>query len=283
MPFAADATCTGCKDFRGMRPVVVAYVLFIIFAWAIYDFVADRAFSAILTLSVMVQCLGISLLCIQLLSSGSASGISAGSLILDAVAFGCRLSSTTWLNGYLPVDASGDYVYQAVDVCSLLMVVWLLRRVLVVQRSTYQAAEDSLCISPMVLGSLVLASLLHADMDDHPIFDTLWMTGLFVGVVAVLPQLWLIMKAGGQVDALASHYVAALAVSRVLSGIFMWNARADIICTHWIDGFNHASFVIMAAHVVHLLLMGDFAYYYACGLARRGFHQPVDMTGANWV
>jgi len=103
-------------------PVIAAYGVFGMIGLAIHHFVAGGAFSSIITMSSVVQCLGITLLCIKVLSCGSAEGISAGSLKLDAFAFAFRLSSTTWLNGYLPVDASGDYVIQAVDMCSLAMV-----------------------------------------------------------------------------------------------------------------------------------------------------------------
>merc|ERR1719263_764216 len=61
----------------------------------------------------MVQCLGMVLLGLQVISTGNASGISAKALSLDALAICCRLSNTVWLNGYLPVDASGDYIFQA--------------------------------------------------------------------------------------------------------------------------------------------------------------------------
>merc|ERR1719428_705927 len=74
----------------------------------------------------MVQCLGITFLCMQVVSSGMASGVSAGSLKLDALAIIFRLSSTLWLDGYLPVDKSGDHLYQAVDICCLILLVWLL-------------------------------------------------------------------------------------------------------------------------------------------------------------
>merc|ERR1719183_1729538 len=86
----------------------------------------------------MVQCLAVVLLGLQTISTGGASGISAKALSLDALALCCRLSSTLWLNGYLPVDASGDYVYQIVDICSLGSIVWLLHQVLVEKRHTYQ-------------------------------------------------------------------------------------------------------------------------------------------------
>merc|ERR1719316_1433870 len=87
----------------------------------------------------MVQCLGMVLLGLQMISTGSASGISAKALALDALAICCRLSNTVWLNGYLPVDASGDYIFQAIDVGSLAILIWLLHQVMIVKRSTYQA------------------------------------------------------------------------------------------------------------------------------------------------
>merc|ERR1719265_3095884 len=119
----------------------------------------------------MVQCLGMVLLGLQVISTGSASGISAKALSLDALAICCRLSNTVWLNGYLPVDASGDYIFQAIDVCSLAIIGWLLYQVLVEKKHTYQAEEDSLSIMPMIVGSLVLAALLHANMNNRPFFD----------------------------------------------------------------------------------------------------------------
>merc|ERR1719247_2476228 len=96
----------------------------------------------------MVQCLAVVLLALQVVSTGSASGISARALSLDALAICCRLSSSLWLNGYLPVDATGDHVFQAVDICSLCIITWLLYQVLVVKRHTYQEAEDSLSVLP---------------------------------------------------------------------------------------------------------------------------------------
>merc|ERR1719265_2623370 len=134
--------------------VLVAYGVFILGAGAVWHLVADGAFSSILTLSVMLQCLGVALLALQVLSTGSAAGISVRALVLDTVALACRLSSTLWLNGYLPVDASGDYVFQAIDICSLVLLLWLIHQVLVERRQTYQAEEDSLAITPMVVGSL---------------------------------------------------------------------------------------------------------------------------------
>jgi len=273
------AACSAQKACKTPQShLLIAYGLFALGAGAVWHLVADGEFSAILTMSVMVQCLSLVLLALQMISTGSASGISARTLTLDALAICFRLSSTLWLNGYLPVDASGDHVFQAIDVCSLCVLGWLLHQVLVVKRHTYQAEEDSLKILPMVTGAFVLACMLHGDMNVRKLFDIFWMTGLFVSTVAVLPQLWLITRTGGHVEALTSHHIATMAVSRILSGIFMWHARNDITCAQWITGFNHASWSILGAHLLHMLLLGDFAYYYVKAVLERGLNCRIEIT-----
>lgn len=268
---------TQSKTQTPFNQVLLAYGLFLGISASVYHFVADGQFSAIMTMSVIFQCLAMVLLCLQSLSSGSAAGISARGLGLEALALCCRLSSTTWLNGYLPVDASGDWVFQAVDICTLLLTLGLLYNVLFVQRKSYEAEDDSLPIVPMALGSFLCAVLFHADMNNRPLFDALWMAGLFMGVMAVLPQLWLIARTGGRVEALTSHFIAMMAVSRMLSGYFMWHARFDITCEPWVEGYNHAIWAILAAHFVHLLLLGDFAYYYVRSIAKAGLACCIEV------
>jgi len=257
--------------------LLVAYGVFVLSGGAVWHLVADGAFSSILTLSVMVQCLAVVLLGLQMASTGSAAGISAKALSLDALALCCRLSSTLWLNGYLPVDASGDHIYQIIDVCSLGVVAWLLHQVLVVKRHTYQAEEDSLPILPMAIGALVLAGLLHGNMNGRPIFDSLWMAGVFVSTIAVLPQLWLITRTGGCIESLTSHHIAAMAASSALSGMFMWHARFDITCSPWFGDINHAIYAILGAHLLHMLLIGDFAYHYIKAVLARGLDCRIEI------
>jgi len=267
------ASDSASKHANKMPPtqVLVAYGLFMFSAGCLWHLVADGAFSSILTISVMLQCLSVSLLALQVITTGSASGISARALVMDIMGLCCRLSSTVWLNGYLPVDASGDFVFQGIDVLSLCILVWLLHEVVVVKKSTYQADEDSMPIAPMVFGSLAMAMLLHGNMNSRPIFDTLWMAGLFASTVAVMPQLWLITHTGGRIEALTSHHIAAMAASRALSGIFMWHAREDITCVPWTSyGFNHAICAILASHLLHMVLLSDFGYMYIKSVIANG-------------
>jgi hypothetical protein len=260
--------------------VLVAYGLGLALSGWVYHFLADGEFSSIITLGVIFQCGAFVTLAMQVISSNNCAGISARSLALEALALCCKLSSTTWLDGYLPNDASGDWFYQAADVCSVLVVMWLLHQVLVTRRSSYQADEDSApYVGTMVIVCIVMSALLHGDMNDYPLFDALYMCGLFLGVVAVLPQLWFITRAGGKVDALTSHYIAMAAVARVCSGSFMWHARDDITCVPWVKGVNHAIWVILSAHLLHLFLLGDFAYIYVRTMVTKGVQANVDVHG----
>jgi hypothetical protein len=269
------------KKSNGMSSqVIAAYGFFLLSAGTVWHLVADGAFSAILTFSVMLQCLAVALLALQVLSTGSAAGISVKALILDAIGIGCRLSSTLWLNGYLPVDASGDYIFQAIDVCSFAMLLWLVHHILNEKQRSYQAEEDSLPILPMSVGVFVLAALLHGNMNNRPLFDSLWMAGLFFNTIAVLPQLWLITRTGGSVEALTSHHIAAMAASRVLAGIFMWHARYDITCTPWVGDFMHAIWAILGAHLLHMVLLADFGYYYVKSVIAHGLQCRLELDVA---
>merc|ERR1719352_1388146 len=127
------------------------------------------------------------------------------------------------------------------------------------------------------VASLIIAGMLHGNMNDRPIFDTLWMAGLFMSTVSVLPQLWLITRTGGCIEALTSHHIATMAFSRILSGIFMWHARNDITCVPWVGGVNHAILAILGAHLLHILLLGDFAYHYINAVLARGLNCRIEI------
>ena len=139
--------------------VVVIYMVFAVGAYTVYHHVAEQEFSSILTMAVIVQALALVFMCVQVVTSNSAAGVSARGLSLDAIAVTLRLSSTLWLNGYLPSDSTGDRVYQVTDLCSLAMLLFLLHRVLMTHRCTYQEDEDSFSVGPVVLVYFALAGI----------------------------------------------------------------------------------------------------------------------------
>merc|ERR1719440_2449187 len=141
------------------KGTVLVYVVFLAIAVYIYKKIA-----------AIFQCLAFSLLAVQVLA-GNLSGISVKSLQLDAFALVCRLSTTTWLSGYIPADVTGDFLYQTFDGLSLAMAVWLIYRMRSARRSTDSPDDqDGLPAAPFAVVCFVLACLLHADLNESPLF-----------------------------------------------------------------------------------------------------------------
>jgi len=272
--------CAAKAVEKGPPPAMVAaYSLFLAAGVMLYCVLKNihDAFSAVITVAEMLQCLAVILLAAQVIASGSVAGISARTVGLEALALMFKLISTLNYNGYLPVDESGDWFYQSVDLCAVAAALWLLYQAVVAKRHSYQSTDDTFPVIPMVLVCFLLAIALHADMNARPIYDTCWMTGLFLGSIAVVPQLWLITKSGGHVEALMCHYIAVMALGRMLAGYFMWLAREDVTSQPWIEGVNHAILAVLAAHLLNLLLLGDFAYFYLKALATQGLNCTLDF------
>jgi hypothetical protein len=277
MPALSRVSCSAKALSDVPFTALCAYASFAAVSWCVYDLVADRKWSSMMTMSGFAHCLGLVLLCIQVVSSRNATGVSARALILDGIAVSLRLASTLFFEGYLPNDKSGDHVYQCADICSLLLIVFLLRSVLVTCRGTYQEVEDDISLGPIVVTALLLGAILHGDMDDHPVFDTFWMSSLLLSVVAVLPQYWMISKSCGQAQVLTAHYIACAAVDRVLSGLFMWHVRKYITCVPYFGEFQHTIYAILLAHLMHLILLSDFFVLYARALFRQPTGQSVTL------
>jgi len=220
----------------------------------------DLGLSTFITLAMAIQCFAFTCLRLKIAQTKSVAGISGRSLMLQAMSCALRLCSTTWLNGYVPVDGTGDWLYQLLDVCAFLVVLQLLYCVFKSHRSMYQEEHDTFNVELMALGCFVLAVLVHPDLNNRPVFDTLWTTALYIDVVAMMPQLKLMTKIRGEVEALTSHYVGATALSRLVSLIFWYHGFVELAP---LDGsFNLAGWAIIAAHVLQVLLLGDFLYYY---------------------
>lgn len=259
-------------------PVTCAYIIFSIACFVVFDVVAEQEPSSTLTLSALAQCLGVSFLWFQVLSGKGAWGISVKGLFLDGFAISLRLRSTLFVDGYLPSSRDGDYLYQLFDTCALLMITLLIRSVLVDHVETYQATEDTLRVWPWLVACCVSALILHGDMNEHWLYDTVWMSSLFVSVVAVLPHFWLITKSGGQAGAMTSHYIAAMAFSRFLSGSFAWMAWEYLTCQPHIGSFQHARWVILGAHILHVILLFDFGFTYFRSMAKYGIYGCTDFS-----
>merc|ERR1719359_1546683 len=158
---SAEAEKKGCSQHSQHGNVLMAWLCFVgLGAW-IYHELAQKEFTAILTLSVFAQALAFMFLYMEISSSKSVAGISGRSLVMHAVKLGCRLSTTLWLDGYLPTDKSGDWMYQIGDVLSLLLVLQILFSVYVAHKRSYQSSEDTLDVRNLIMVAVVLAVVIH--------------------------------------------------------------------------------------------------------------------------
>merc|ERR1719456_1119654 len=150
------------------------------------------------------------------------------------------------------------------DVLMLGMCLQLLHTVLKTHRSTYQEDCDDFDVKPALLFCFFLAVLVHPDLNDRVFFDTIWAAALYVDVVAMVPQLWLMSKVGREVEALTGHYVTCVFASRFVNFTFWYFGFTELAPVD--GGFNFAGWTIIGAQVLQLLLLGDFMYYYVKAL-----------------
>jgi len=257
--------------------MLMAWLCFLgIGAW-VYHEIAEKKFTAILTLSAFAQALAFLLLQMQVSASRSVAGISGRALILHLVKLCCRLGTTLWLEGYLPADKSGDWIYQVCDILSVLLVLQILFSIFVKHKDSYQSQHDTLDLKNMIMGAVALAIVLHPDLIDWAPFDILWTVHLYVDAIAMVPQLWMISKAGGKVQGFTAHYIAATMLSNILCGLFWFFAVPELRERNLV---NVCGLAINGAHMVQLLLLLDFAYFYgkAC-LQGRGCASTMSMAG----
>merc|ERR550537_1873608 len=83
---------------------------------------------------------------------------------------------------------------------------------------------------------------------------------MWFDTVAMLPQLWMLVAKGGEVEALTSNYVALVFLSRALAFWFWYTGLPELAPKD--GGFNIVGCLIVGTHSIQLLLSADFMYHY---------------------
>jgi len=223
-------------------------------------------FSAVQTISAGCMLLGFLLLTIKVNSQGTAAGVSSRMLEMHLYTLIIRLFSTTIKKGYLPIDATGNFIFQMFDVTSVMV---LLRLIYVIHRdckTTYEEEKDLHPISNAIPFSVMLAMLFHANLNRSFMFDTIWMTAHILETFALLPQLYMIAKSSGKVEKFLSHFVALMFLSRAFSWVFWFYGYpelADGYIEHVSAGTsNWGGYTIIVCSTIQLALSADFMYHY---------------------
>jgi len=257
-----EEIAVGKKDkARANVGVVLTYAVYVfgaVLVWA--SPLCDRDFSAVLTMGSGFQSLGFMLLLQKIETTGSVAGISSKTLEIYALFYVFRLTATLFWNGYLPIDASGDHIYQCLDLLSFFLVVYLLYLVQSKYAHTYQDACDTLPVWSAVPACLVFAVFVHGHLDSSLLGDACWAASMYLDTLVMVPQLWMLVVQAGEVEALTSHYIAAYPVRALSSLAFWWFGYTELAPPN--GGINWAGYLCLLCHVVMLAVSGDFLYHY---------------------
>jgi len=253
------STVGGKFDHSGQNGAIAMCYLSFVFGWfAVFGKFSSMDFSAIVTCASCVQCLGFSLLTLKVRASKSVAGLSSKMLTMFALHLATRLTSTSLKNGYIPVDKSGDFMYQLFDAMSLLLVLNLLYSMHKKHAYSYQEEYDTLPLAPMIAPCVVVAFFVHGTFNKSFFFDVTWAISTNLETFVLVPQLWMLAKMGGQVDSMTGHFVACIVASTVMQFTFWWWTGCELEKR----GPNIAHQLIVCMQVLKLVLGADFMYYY---------------------
>jgi len=230
-------------------------------------FFTEFDFSAVQTISAGCMLLAFLLLSIKVHAQGSAAGVSSRMLEMHLLTLVLRLASTTLKKGYLPIDATGNWIYQSFDVATVYVLVKLVYSMHRNYKSTYEGDLDMHSIFNCVPICVVIAMFFHANLNRSFVFDSIWMTAHTLETFALLPQLYMISKGSGKVETYTAHFVALMFLSRAFCWVF-WYYGYPELADGYIENvsagnFNWGGYTIIIASTLQLLLSADFMYHWA--------------------
>ncbi|CAM9679612.1 unnamed protein product [Ectocarpus sp. 12 AP-2014] len=255
-------------------------------SFVVFYLFSDGDFSFLMTFASFTRGFGFAVLLGLMLAKKHARGVSMKSLQLYAVVFASRLVSVLQHEGYLPYDRSGDFVYHGAEIASLALAVGCVVLMSTKFKSTYQQDVDSFGALhvPTEWGTLyifvpclLLAIVMHPNLNKNFLSDTAWTFSMYLESMAIVPQLFMFQKqAKGIVEVLVTHSTFALGLARVLDMVFWMFSYKEL--TH--AGSNSVGMFVLFSQFVHVVIMGDFFYYYAISVKTGNMMQlPSQLSG----
>jgi ER lumen protein retaining receptor len=250
----------------------------------IYHFMSDKDFSFLMTLGSIAASFAFVMLFLKMMNQGNCAGISLKSMQMYTIVFFFRFISIFRHEGYLPFDKTGDWMYQTVEFASLALCSGCLYLMYSKYKATYDPNLDAFgAMDPvpsqfgivwLVAPALLLALLVHPNLNNVWVTDVSWTFALYCESVAVLPQLYMFQKGDGgaqkRVESFISHYVFALGFSRAMN-LWFWvssyHELADKNTGAWVGWF------VVLAQMLQMVLMADFFYFYL-----KAMQKGVEMT-----
>jgi hypothetical protein len=233
-------------------------------------------FSVLMTVGSLTRCFGLTILLSQIVTAGTAAGISLKSLQLYALTFLLRLSSILRHEGYLPYDKTGDWLLHLLEFISLVIsgagIFFLMKHP---YQRTYDEASDSFGSFhiPSKYGAaylaapcLVLAILVHPNLNGDFFSDVGWTASMYLESLSIVPQLYMIQRGKKKsVDMLTAHFVVSLGLARAMDGIFWMFSFKELVSK---NSGALPGYLALISQLVHIVVLADFFYYYMQALKK---------------
>jgi len=209
--------------------------------------------------SCIAEGLGLLSLRMKIQRGESVSGISGMTMIMYALVYLLRL--------FMVVPTKLSLIYldgwavEALQFVSFLMVADVVWSVFLTYRKSYQEDLDTCHVKYLAPSCVALAIVLHPLFTQGHVYSLCWTTYLYLDCLALMPQVVMMARGCGKVEAPVSHFVAATAMSRVVDLCF-WYFDFDLGSQGYIRGFNYSGWLIVLWHVINLAIVADFMYYY---------------------
>lgn len=256
-------------DGLGTRGSFTAYTCFLAVGAAVYCYLGGDITTAgtqvLRYMEAISEAFGLLYLRRKIGSTCSVSGISGMTIIMYVLVYSLRC--VVFIPYGFRKEELDNWAVWVLVCTSLVIVLDVFRSVFRTHRKTYQDDLDVLNIKYLVPICLVLALVMHPQFHVRllmgPIYTYIWTACLYLDVLALMPQVVMMGKSGGKIESPICHFVAATAVSRMVD-IWFWFYNFDSVGPPDLQrgDINFSACLIVALHVLHLLLVADFMYYY---------------------
>jgi len=229
--------------------------------------------------SCILEAYGLIAVLRKIQSQQSVLGISGNSLVMFAVSYGLRQCEALAILSSRFRLTSNAIALECLQFASVPLVFSLVWAVFKTYRDTHQESLDKLKVKYLLPACVVLAFTLTPRFKQGDVYSYCWAISFYVDVLALLPQVVMMtFSPGKKVAVPIANFVAATTVSRVVD-LWFWYLRFDLGPQGWWGSFNFSGYLIVGFHVISLLLVADFMYYYLS--ARFSAYQGEDKQAVS--
>eukprot|EP00397_Hematodinium_sp_SG-2012_P060083 GEMP01077796.1.p1 GENE.GEMP01077796.1~~GEMP01077796.1.p1 ORF type:complete len:299 (+),score=32.17 GEMP01077796.1:49-945(+) len=232
--------------------------------------------SMFMTLSLAILLMALVNLASHIRRTQSVQGVSIKMIKMQMLSSATRLCTTTWLNGYIPIDWTGDGPYQILDIAIIFACIVILHCAYDRFPSTYDEQIDWLNLPVSVGICFIVAAFTHSSLNGRTLFDTFWTASLNLDTMSGLPQSLLLVRSTKRIPFVAGVYVFALFLSRATSLLFWYHGYKELNRT---DCFIFAGEAVMLSHLIALLLVTDFLWQFGAEFFSSLFRRKGNRGG----